>query len=80
MMTLHQITSSIRAAQGEIISLGPSPIGYVIWADIKGHSCRIIIPPDRRALTVISPVMGCQTHLMSDALSLQAWLSTYANN
>jgi hypothetical protein len=78
-MTLHQITSSIRAVQGEIVSIGPSPIGYVIWADIKGHSCRIIIPPDRRALNVIPPVMGCQTHLMSDSLSLQAWLSAVVN-
>ncbi|GAB4017140.1 hypothetical protein [Spirosoma koreense] len=75
-MTLHQITSAVRAAHGEILSMGPSPIGYVIWASIHGQSCRIVSPLVNKSAKPVPPVLGCQTHVVTDGPGLQAWLTS----
>jgi hypothetical protein len=73
-MTLHQITSSIRATKGEVLLCGPTSFGYIIRAVVGGKTCRIITPASTKKVLPLEP--GTETHLITDEPSFQTWLNS----
>ncbi|GAB4042072.1 hypothetical protein GCM10028774_52910 [Spirosoma jeollabukense] len=73
-MSLHQITSAIRAYNGEVLLCGPTSFGYIVRAVISGTSCRIVTDASKGSLKVLPWETNVQTHIVSEAPSLQAWL------
>jgi hypothetical protein len=73
-MTLSQITSAIRAINGEVLLCGPASFGFIIRASIKGQSCRIITLSAGKPMRCIPLEPSSQTHVASDIESLHSWL------
>lgn len=79
-MTLSQISSVVRASNGEVLLCGPASFGFIIRAFIKGQSCRIITLSPGKPMRCIPLEPSSQTHVVSDFESLQNWLSTINNS
>lgn len=78
-MTLNQITTAIRATNGEIVLCGPTSFGFIVRAIISGHSCRIIkLKPDQN-MRCIPLEPSTKTHIISDHQSLQGWLNSLSS-
>ena len=79
-MTLSEITSTIRAANGEVLLCGPTSFGFVVRAIVNGHSCRIIMLRADQKTRCIPLEPGSKTHIVSDVQHFQAWLNFLSPN
>ena len=77
-MTLHHITTAVRASEGEVMLCGPTSFGFIIRATINGNPCRIILLSAGKSSKDVLPEPACQTHIISDNHSLQDWLDSFS--
>lgn len=75
-MTLHQIASTVRTANGEIVLCGPATFGFIFRAIVKGHLCRIILLKPGCKIQTIPSEPGCKTHVITDEHALSHWLQS----